>query len=521
MSIFECNSLRKLTFFAIAMVQVLLTGCTVGPDFHRPDPPNISTYNVDPLSDYTVASPGVGGDKQHFILQQEIPARWWELFQNPNLDRLIRKALQNSPTLAAAQATLRQARETYQARSGIEYFPSVDANLSGSRQKVSGTTTGQMGSAGYEFSLFNASVSVSYALDLFGGGRRELEDLQSQIDYQRHQLTASTLALTANIVTAAIRDASLREQLKTTREIIYLQEQQAALVKRHVQLGGAARSDLLAQQAQLAQTRTKLPPLEKDLIRNRNLLAIYSGAFPSAADLPEFDLQEFQLPRDLPLSIPSTLVHQRPDILAAEALLHVATARVGVATANLYPQVTLSAGLGSQSNRVADLFGGGTSFWNLGTGLLQPIFHGGQLTAERRVAVAAYDLAAARYRETVLQAFQNVADVLQALDSDARTLAAMVDADAAASDSLELTQKQYQYGAVSSLALLDAQWRYQQARLGLADARAIRFADTAALFQALGGGWWNRDGDSEQQKNMAIKISPEKVSKGLSGRQQP
>jgi NodT family efflux transporter outer membrane factor (OMF) lipoprotein len=519
MMIVNCHPLRTLAILVGTAVLAAAGGCTLGPDFHSPAPPTITAYTSAPLPAQTVAAPGTGGAAQSFQVQEEIPARWWELFKNSPLDQLIRKALQENPTLDAAQSTLRQARENLRARSGSVDYPRIDANLSGARQRVSGAVSGQAGAGGSEYSLYNASVNVSYLLDLFGSGRRELEALQAQVDYQRYQLEASYLTLTANIVTAAVQEASLREQLQSIREIIALQEQQLTLVERQVQLGGAARADLLAQRAQLAQTRAELPPLEKELARTRNLLAVYAGSFPSGANLPEFDLQGFQLPQDLPLSIPSNLVRQRPDILAAEALLHAAGARVGVATANLYPQLTLSASLGSQSNQLQDLFSAGTSVWSLGAGLLQPVFHGGELSAERRAAVAAFDQASAGYRATVLQAFQNVADVLQTLEADARTLRAQVDADVAAQSSLDITQQQFKFGAVNSLALLNAQRQLQQSHIRLVQASAARFADTAALFQALGGGWWNRNSDDTRPKKVSLNTGHTETPAGLNGGQ--
>ncbi|HEX9079803.1 MAG TPA: efflux transporter outer membrane subunit [Desulfuromonadaceae bacterium] len=484
---------RLLSVVAGAVVLATACGCTVGPDFRRPEPPPATAYTATPLPAETAAAPGTLGASQRFVMKEEIPARWWELFKSPALDRLIRQALQENPSLAAAQATLRQARENLRARSGTEYYPGVDASLSGTRQKVSGATFGQPELGGFFYGLYNATVNVSYTLDLFGGGRRELEGLKSQVDYQRYQLEATYLTLTANIVTAAVQEASLRAQLKATREIIALQEKQSELVERQFHLGGASRSDVLAQQAQVAQSRAGLPPLEKALAQTRNQLAVYVGRLPSETGLPEFDLEGLHLPQELPLSVPSLLVRQRPDILASEELLHAAGAQVGVATANLYPQLTLTANLGSQAGRIQDLFSPGSSIWGLGASLTQPLFHGGELTAKRRAAVAAYDQAAAQYRGTVLQAFQNVADVLEALTADARALAAQADAEKAARDTLDVTQQQYRFGAASYLALLNAQRQHQQARVTLVQAQAARFADTAALFQALGGGWWNRE----------------------------
>jgi NodT family efflux transporter outer membrane factor (OMF) lipoprotein len=292
----------------------------------------------------------------------------------------------------------------------------------------------------------------------------------------------------------------LRAQIKATEDILAAQEKQLEVVEHQFQLGAVALPDVLAQQTQRAQTRTTLLPLKKELAQSRHQLAVLTGRLPSEAlALPEFDLDGLQLPEELPLSLPSSLVRQRPDIRAAEALLHAASAQVGVATANLYPQLTLTGSYGSEAAKLNTLFTGSTAVWSLGAGLLQPLFHGGELTARRRAAVAAYDQAAAQYRAVVLQAFQNVADVLWALDADAGILVAQSDAEKSARDSLDLTQKQFLLGAISYLSLLNAERQYQQARIGLVQAQAVRFADTAALFQALGGGWWNRTEDEKRE----------------------
>jgi NodT family efflux transporter outer membrane factor (OMF) lipoprotein len=487
---------RLTARLSIAAACLAMCGCTVGPDFHVPAAPAATGYTATALPVETVTTPAAGGAAQRFMLGADIPAQWWEMFHNPELDRLIRQALKDNPTLAAAQATLIQARENLRARSGSEYYPSVDASLTGTRQQATGAAYGQPGAGTFVYSLLSATVGVSYTLDLFGGGRRELEGLRSQVDYQRFQLEGAYLTLASNIVTAAVKEASLRAQLKATREIITLQERQLGLVERQFQLGGASRADTLAQQAQLAQSRTTLPPLEKDLAQTRNLLAVYTGRLPSEAALPVFDLEKLNLPGELPISIPSSLVRQRPDIRASEELLHAAGAQVGVATANLYPQITLNGSMGTQATRVQDLFSPGTFIWSLGAGLTQPLFHGGELTAKRRAAIAALDQAGAQYRETVLQAFQNVADVLQALESDAAALKAQDEAERSARDSLELTQRQFALGGASYLSLLNAERQHQQALLSLVQAQAARFADSAALFQALGGGWWNRKMES-------------------------
>jgi NodT family efflux transporter outer membrane factor (OMF) lipoprotein len=488
--------LRRSIAVAAVVAALTLPACTVGPDFHRPEAPAATAYDTTPLPPETAESPGKGGAAQRFVSGEDIPAQWWTLFHSADLDRLIREALADSPTLAAAQAALRQAHENLTAQTGVVDFPALDAKASATREKFSGASFGQPGK-GVLLTLYNASVNVSYALDLFGGGRRELEALRSQVDYERFQLEGAHLTLASNIVTAAVREASLRGQIRSTQEIVAAQEKQLDVVEKQFQLGGVSRSDVLAQRAQLAQTRAALPPLEKDLSQTRHLLAALAGKLPGESVIPEFSLDALQLPPELPVSLPSSLVRQRPDIRASEELLHAASAQVGVATANLYPQITLTASYGSETTKIDNLFGSGSSIWNLGAGLLQPLFRGGELTAKRRAAVAAYDQAAAQYRGTVLQAFQNVADVLRALGDDARTLKAQAEAEAAAQDTLDLTEKQFALGAVSYLSLLNAERQHQQARISVVQAQAARFADTAALFEALGGGWWNREGDAE------------------------
>jgi NodT family efflux transporter outer membrane factor (OMF) lipoprotein len=480
-----------------ALVAATLAGCAVGPDYRRPAPPAIASYTAEALPVGTTSAPGVGGTEQRFVSGGEIPARWWELFRSQSLDRWIREGLANSPTLGAAESALRRAQEIRRARSG-DLLPSVDGSVSASRQKSSGASFGQPNLPINPFTLYNASVNVSYTLDLFGKTRRDLEALQAQVDYQGFQLEGASLTLTSNIVTAAFQEASLREQLQATRDILATQEELLALVEKQFELGGVAKTDVLAQRASLAQTRATLPPLEKQFAQTRHLLAVLAGRFPGdTADLPEFDLKDFHLPEEIPVSLPSSLARQRPDIRSAEEVLHAASAAVGVATANLYPQVTLSGQYGTTATRIGDLFGPGSAVWGFGAGLLQPIFHGGALKASRRAEVAGFDQAAAQYRETVLQAFREVADVLRALEYDAMTLKAQSDAEAAARDTLDIATKQVRFGATSYLSLLNAQRQYHLARILLVQAQALRFADTAALFQALGGGWWNRDNPAD------------------------
>lgn len=482
---------RTGVMVAASIAAIAIVGCAVGPDFRPPEAPTAGAYTSGAPPTITDVSPDAGGAPQRFVTGLDIPAEWWSLFHSDALDRLIRDALVVSPTLALAQARIREARETRRAQFGA-LFPSVDANVSATRQKISGAAFGQPDTSISAFTLFNASVNVSYSLDIFGATRRQVEALDSQVVYQQFQLEGVHLSLTANIVTTAVKEASLRSQIHETREIMAVQEKQLGLVENRLQLGGVSLSDVLIQRSLLSQTRATLPPLERDLEQTRHQLAVLVGKLPSEAVLPEFNLDGLKLPEELPLSLPSSLVRQRPDIRAAEALLHAASARVGAATAQLYPQVTLTGSFGSLATTPGGLLDSTSTIWSMGAGLLQPLFRGGALTARRRAAIAAYDQAMAVYRETVLESFRDVADVLRALESDARTLEAQVESVVIARDTLDLAEKQYRLGAVNYLSLLEAQRQYQSARLGMTRAQATRFADTAALFQALGGGWWNR-----------------------------
>jgi len=475
------------------LVCLALGGCAVGPDFKSPDAPSAASslsYTPTALPAETVEASGNAGVSQRFAFGQDIPAQWWSLFHSAALDQMIRGALQQSPNMAAAQAALRQAQENFNVQSGSLLYPSVSGQLSDTQQRASAVSTGIPG--GSVFNLLNASVNVSYTLDVFGASRRTLEASQAAVDYQRFQVEATYLTLTSNLVTTAIKEASLRAQLQATHEVLDAQQQQLVVIEKQFALGAIARATMLAQRNQVAQTLASVPALEKSLAQTRHQLSVYAGQLPSESGMPEFRLDSLQLPQDLPVTLPSALVRQRPDVRASEELLHEASAQVGVATANQYPQITLSGSYGSAATHPADLFGNGAGFWSLAAGLLQPIFNGGALSAKRRATIAAYDQAEAQYRATVLMAFQNVADSLRALDSDASTLKAQVAVEALAQETLQLITRQYRLGAVSYLALLDAERSYQQAHIGLVQAQAARYADTAALFQALGGGWWNR-----------------------------
>ena len=476
---------------AATAVAALLSACAVGPDFRAPDAPAVAAYTEKPQPERTESAPVQGGDAQRFELGAKISAEWWTVFGSPELDALVRAALAGQPTLAAAQAALRQAEENVNAQYAVLY-PSVDASLSARRQRISGASFGNPSSPSTTFNLYNASVNVSYQIDVAGGARRELEALVAGVDFQRLQVEAAYLSLTANVATTAFREASLREQIRATREISEAQDSQLRLAEQQFKLGAISGSDVLGQRAQAAQTRATLPPLEKALAQTRNQLAVLIGKLPADAKLPELDFSNFRLPKDLPLSVPSELLKQRPDVQQAEAIMRQANARIGVAEALMFPQLTLSGSYGSLATRTGNLFDPGTQIWNLGANLLQPIFHAGQLRAQKRGAEAAYEQAFAQYRQTVLTAFQDVADVLDALEHDARTLKAQAEAEAASRESLDVTREQLKFGAASYVALFNAQRQYSLAKAALVQAQATRYADTAALFQALGGGWWNR-----------------------------
>jgi NodT family efflux transporter outer membrane factor (OMF) lipoprotein len=471
-----------------ALVAALLTSCAVGPDFVPPGPPQVSGYTREPQPGQTVGSDLHGGEAQRFVEALDIPGQWWTLFRSPSLNAIIERAVNANPSLQAAQATLREANEALYAGEGT-LFPSVSASASTTRERISGASLG-ITSRLPVFTLKSASVSVTYLLDVWGGARRQIESLAAQAEYEQFELEASYLTLTSNVATAAIREASLRAQIAATQEIIDIETQELVALKRDVAIGAAANTAVLAQSATLAQARAQLPPLQKQLAQTRNQLTAYLGRLPSEELTETFDLASLQLPETLPVSLPSQLIEQRPDIRAAQAQLHAASAEIGVATANMLPQLTLSASYGSETTGA--LFGPGTAIWSLGAGLMQPLFEGGTLLHRRRAAVAAFDAAAAQYRNTVVTAFQNVADALRALQSDANAVDAQTAAERAAADSLAASRREFRVGAISYPALLDGERTYQQARLGLVQAQATRYSDTVALFQALGGGWWNR-----------------------------
>lgn len=465
----------------------LLAGCAVGPDFERPAAPADATgYSAAPVATQTVSAPTTLGDAQHFRAGASVGAQWWQRLGSSKLDALIEQAFQASPTLASAKATLRQAQEIYAAQAGSTRYPTVDADIGTQRQRQNPSTLGQAGDA-REFSLYNASIGLHYQLDLAGGKRRALEALAARADYRRYELEGAQLTLAANIVTSAITQARLAAQIQSTEAILRAEDEQLHLTRERMRFGQAAPDDILALQTQVEQTRAGLPLLRTQLQQNEHLLAVLTGRAPGVGGLPTFTLRELTLPSELPLVLPSELVRRRPDIQAAEALLHAANAEYGVAVAKLYPQLNISASLGSQALSTGALFGGASAVWSLIGQLTQPLFNP-RLPAEKRASLAAFDAAAANYQNVVLVALREVADVLRALDNDAQTLAALATADTAAQGSLESMQRQYALGAASYVQLLIAQQQAQRNRLNLIAAQAQRLIDSVAFYQAMGGG---------------------------------
>lgn len=477
--------------FLLILLSCFITGCMVGPNFRKPSLPPVNSFTEKPLPKKTVSTPSAGkaGQSQTYIYNKNIPIDWWRLFHSKELNCLIVRGIGNSPNLQAAYASLRVAEESLNVTFGNLMFPAVNAALIGQRQKFSGATIG--GGSSSIFNLFNASVNVSYTLDVFGGSRRQLEALRAQVDYQQFQLIAAYLTLTGNIVTTYVAVASLQEQIAATNELIHIEENQLNILHQQFRLGGISMANVLTQETFVYQTKATLPPLEKNLAIARHALAVLVGDFPNRP-FPEIRLSALHLPSKVPVSCPSNLVRQRPDVRAAEALMHAACANIGVATANLFPQFNITGMYGWESSVASQLFSPASNVWSYAMNIAQPLFHGGALLAARRQAIANYDLVAAQYKQTVLTAFKNVADTLRALEADARTLREQQIANNSAAASLRLSTEQFRLGGASYLSLLVAQQQYESTLIAVIQAKAARYNDTAALFQSLGGGWWNK-----------------------------
>jgi NodT family efflux transporter outer membrane factor (OMF) lipoprotein len=473
------NRLGRMAPFLGALA-LALPGCAVGPDFHRPSAPTVTGYTPAPLSN----------DPQ-FAWGQDVSAQWWTQFNSPALNALVEQALKANPDLAAARAALKAAQQTYYAQLGA-FLPQVDASYNVTRQQASSTPAPPLSSNDNLFTLHTAQVSIGYTFDVFGGVRRQTEQVKAQTEQQRFETEAAYLTLTANVVATAIQEASLRDQVTATKAAIASDHQILDVMRRQFALGEIARADVAAQEAAVAQAEETLPPLEKQLAQQRDLLADLTGNFPSDGPAEHVDLATLTLPATLPVSLPSKLVEQRPDIRQAEANLQAASAGVGIAIANRLPNITLAATAGGAATQFSKMFDNGNGFWSLTGNVAQPIFQGGALWRRQKAAEALLDQAKEQYRSAVLAAFQNVADTLQGLQADTRALTAATTAQASAAESLAITKRQVELGQVSGVAVLNAEQTYQTAQATYIQAVANRYADTAALYQALGGGWWNR-----------------------------
>jgi NodT family efflux transporter outer membrane factor (OMF) lipoprotein len=491
----------------------LICGCAAGPNYRKPEAPAGAGYSPTELPETSSPAPIGGGAVQRFIAGRDISFEWWELFQSTALDSLVKRALKANPNISAAQASLAQARQQVAAQQGL-YFPSVAAGLQAERHKVSGNTNSSetVGVQGNGvnllpakedpnhtphnqpsyYSFYTAGLSVGFVPDVFGGNRRAVEFLAAQADTQRFALEAAYITLACNVVAAAIQEASLRAQIRATEQIIWADERSLQILRDQFRLGFAMRLDVAAQEAAVAQARTTLPPLKLQLEQTRDLIRSLAGNSPND-DVPEtFQLDALRLPPEMPLSLPSKIIEQRPDVRAAAAQLHAANAQLGVAIAALLPQFSITGQYGGNATQVSQVFRSGGPFWSLFGDISQPVFQGGTLLHQQRAAREALKQTAALYQSAVVTAFQNVANTLHVSLSDSVALAADLDAEKSAKMTYDLTQRQLQAGFVTSLTLLNAESAYQQTLLTRVQAQAARYRDTVALFQALGGGWWNR-----------------------------
>jgi NodT family efflux transporter outer membrane factor (OMF) lipoprotein len=461
----------------------MLCGCAVGPDFSRPEPPRAAGYGPSAIQ---LGAAGPADVQQHLLPGERVVGQWWELFHSRELNDTLALAIAGSPTLDSARATLAQARQAVIVAAGALY-PQADAGAGATRERVSTEVPSSPGHA--VENLFSVGPMVSFSPDIFGGVRRKVEQQGALAEVQRYELAAAYLSLTGNAVTQAIDIASAREQINAVTDIIAVDQRNLDLVRIEQEAGKAAMTDVLSAQSQLAVDRALLPPLSQQLSAAGDALTQLVGRTPAEWTPPAFDLSALSLPTELPVSLPSILVHERPDILAGEAQLHAASAAIGVATAQLYPNVTLTASWTQAAASTGTLFQNSNSLWGVGAALTAPLFHGGALTAQRREAVDAFAAQLAVYRQTVLQAFGQVADILQALDHDAAALDAQRQALDTAQESLGLSQESYKEGQSSFIQVLQAQRLFAQARLGYAQARSQRYLDTAQLFEAMGGAW--------------------------------
>ncbi len=479
-----CKSWAPLFF-----IPLFLSACAVGPDFTRPEPPKAAGYDRGGNPTSTLAA---DGNSQRFEAGKKVATEWWRTFGSRKLDEVVDEAVAKNPSLQAAQASLRQSQYLLSAGYGV-YFPQVDAGASATRQLFSPAEFGGTG-PGTIFNLYTLQATVTYTLDLFGAERRQIEGLGARVDYQRYAAAAAYLSLTGNVVNTVIARAAYDAQIKATEEVVRTFKEQVRLAEIQAQAGTAPYANVLALQSQEAAAETALPPLRQKLSQTEHLLATLAGGTPSEWNPPAIALEDLTLPADLPLSLPSELVRQRPDILVAEADLHAASAEVGVSTAALYPSFTLTGAYGYNNMSVGNLIQNDSNFWNLGSNLTAPLFHGGSLRYQRKAAVEGFNQSLAGYRQTVLGGLAQVADALRSLEHDAEAVDAQARSLEFARQSLRLVEANYKAGVANYLQILVADGQYSQARIGYIQAKGQRLQDTAALFVAMGGGWEGAEG---------------------------
>ncbi len=511
---------RQLTSL---MACAVLASCAVGPDYNRPVLSEAKGYSsTPPLTQQTASAAVQAGAAQRFVIEKDIRSDWWTLFQNTALNELIEKSFEANPTIEVAQRALKVAQENVYAQQGY-FFPTVQANYTPARTKIAGnlsssapgiqgdgtliqgyqgTPADQGGTAPFNGStLYNfhtAQLTVGFTPDVFGGMRRQVESLQAQAEAQQFQLQATYITLATNIVASAIQDALLRKQIRLTQEMIDANLVAVNLAQRQYKAGFASQLDLSMQQSALGQVRQLLPPLQKQFEQNLDLLRVLAG-LNQDQDVPSFELDALKLPEELPLTLPSKLVEQRPDVRAAEEQLRAANAQIGVARAARLPQFILNGAVGGAAANFSQMFWNSGNFFGLALGITQPLFDGGTLLHREKAAIEGQQQAAAQYRATVITAYQNVADTLHAIQADANALKIANDLSVAAKTTFDLTGRQHANGYLDRLALINAQQTYRQAELNFAQAQASRLGDTAALFQALGGGWWNKKGATTER----------------------
>jgi NodT family efflux transporter outer membrane factor (OMF) lipoprotein len=488
---------------ALGVLIAGVTACAVGPNFKRPAPPKATTYGTAPMAGQTASAESAAGDPQRFVAGMDIPSEWWTLFKSAALNQMVEQALKANPNVGAAQAALRQAHELYLAQR-TSFFPAIQGGVGGDRSEFpAATLTSPTVAPSNVYTLFTAQLTLSYTPDIFGATRRAVEMSKAQEAGTRFQLEATYLTLSSNVVATAVQEASLRGQIAATKRLLELQQQLTDKVQKQRGLGTVSDLDVLAQQSLEAQTAQTLPPLQKQLDQTRDALSALLGRLPSEEPADTFQLADLTLPADLPVSLPSKLIEQRPDVRLAEENLHAASAAVGVAIADMLPQFAINADLGSSALKLQSLFSGYTEFWDAGASLTQTLFDAGALLHKKRAADAALDQAGAQYRGAVLLACQNVADTLHALAADADALRASAQAERAAKKTFELAMRQRELGTIALVAVLNAELAYQQAGLAFIQAEANRYSDTAGLFQALGGGWWNRREEPRYERSGA------------------